>query len=126
MKKKDEQMADLGLKELGVKPHIYHFETKIFPFAGITIAENMFSWCTMRITIDSIINDALPAYPRGKATRLRMELERRSTYGVAICDKRDQFNRQRGRTIAKGRLLKHLKQEEEAKKEVRCSENEMC
>jgi hypothetical protein len=40
---------------------------------------------------------------------LRNLAHNRHIYGVAICDRRDQFNRQRGRIIAKGRLLKHLK-----------------
>ncbi len=42
------------------------------------------------------------------ATRFIQGLKGTHIYGVAICDKRDQFNRQRGRIIAKGRLLSHL------------------
>jgi hypothetical protein len=37
-------------------------------------------------------------------------LRKLGIYGVTICDRRDTFNRQRGRIIAKGRLLKHLKE----------------
>jgi len=45
-----------------------------------------------------------------KTTRLKKLLQEECG-GVAICDMRDGFNRERGRIIAKGRLLKHLKEE---------------
>ena len=108
MKKKDEKMADLGLIQLGVKPWIYHFEYRVEPFTAITIADNIMSWATVRETIDDILSTMLPCILHEKATRLRQELEQWGIYGVSICDSRDGFNRQRGRTIAKGRLLKHL------------------
>ena len=38
------------------------------------------------------------------------ELHGLGYHGVAICDHRDDFSRKRGRIIAKGRLLKYLKQ----------------
>ena len=107
MKKKDEKRADLGLKQLCVRPQIYHFEHRVEPFTAITIADNM-SWPTVRGAIDDILSTILPCIVYEKATRLREELEQWDIYGVSICDSRDEFNRQRGRTIAKGRLLKHL------------------
>jgi len=108
MKKKDEKMADLGLKQLGVNPQIYHFDSRTKPFTAITIAENVFSWVSIRTTLDDILTRVLPAYPHEKATKLRLELAQRNIFGVSICDSGDYFNRRRGRTIAKGRLLKHL------------------
>jgi len=108
MKKKDERIADFGLKQLGVTPHIYHFEHRVEPFTAITIADNIMSWVTVRGAIDDILSTILPCILQEKATRLREELEQWGIYGVSICDSRDGFNRQRGRTIAKGRLLKHL------------------
>lgn len=116
MKKKDEKMADLGLKQLGVNPQIYHFDTRVKPFTAITIAGNAFSWVSVRATLDDILTKVLPRCPHEKATRLRIELTQRGIYGVGICDASDQLNRQRGRTIAKGRLLKHLKGIEKWKK----------
>jgi len=112
MKKKDEKMADLGLKQLGVNPQIYHFETRVKPFTAITIAVELLSWTSLRASLDDIIMKTLPFLPHEKATQLRESLAQRGIHGVSICDSRDGFNRQRGRTIAKGRLLKQLKQEE--------------
>ena len=110
MKKKDEKMADLGLEQLGVNPQIYHFDTGVKPFTAVTIADNAMTWATARRALDEIVQGILPSFPHENATRLRLELAQQFlVYGVSICDSRDGFNRQRGRTIAKGRLLKHLK-----------------
>jgi hypothetical protein len=99
------------LKQLGITPWIYHFETAVSPFTAITIAEDCFSRESVRVRLDHILSNVLPALPHEKATRLRKELAQDNIYGVAICDLRDHLNRPRGRTIAKGRLLKHLKRE---------------
>jgi len=112
MKKKDERIADLELKRRGINPRIYHFETRVKPFTAITIAVEFLSWTSLRAALDDIIMKTLPFLPHEKATQLREALARRGIHGVSICDPRDEFNRQRGRTIAKGRLLEHLKQEE--------------
>jgi hypothetical protein len=108
MKKKDEIKADKRLKELGATPRIYHFEAGVRPFTAITIADNVLTWDGARRVLDNIL-PGLCLHSHEKATRLREELRRRYIYGVAICDQRDQLNRQRGRTIAKGRLWKYLK-----------------
>lgn len=108
MKNKDERKVDQELEKFGVSPRIYHFQTQVEPFTSITIAEDRLTWAGARRELDKI-------FPRvdinlhGKATRLRAELRRIDIYGVAICDLRDEFDRRRGRTIAKGRFLKHLK-----------------
>ena len=109
MKKKDEREADLGLKQLDVTPWIYHFETAVSPFTSITIAEDCFCRESVRARLDHILSNVLPAFPHEKATRLRKELARDNIYGAAICDWRDNPNMRRGRTIAKGRLLKHIR-----------------
>lgn len=108
MKKKDEREADLGLKQLGVTPRIYYFETAVSPFTAIIIAEDCFSRESVRARLDHVLSNVLPALLHEKATRLRKELAQENIYGVAICDQRDTLYRQRGRTIAKGRLLKHI------------------
>jgi len=108
MKKNDEKMADLGLKQLGVNPQIYHFDVRVHPFTAISIATTGATWVAVRASLDSILTGVLPTLQHEKATRLRKELAHRNIYGVSICDGRDPFNRRQGRTTAKGRLLKHL------------------
>ena len=116
MKKKDEREADLGLKRLRITPRIYHFETHVEPFTAITVAEDILTWAGVRRELDIIFVHHLPFDQHEKATRLREMLREKGIWGVAFCDRRDTFNRQRGRTIAKGRLLKYLKQEGEKKR----------
>lgn len=111
MKKKDERNADLGLKQLGVIPRIYHFETHVEPFTAITIAEDILTLAGVRRELDIIIYQDLPFFTYEKATRCREKLRKKGIWGVAICDQRDPLNRRRGRTIAKGRLLKHIRRE---------------
>ena len=107
--KKDELKADQGLKQLGIEPRIYLFEENIKPFMAITIAEDRRTWAGVRRELNNII-PRVSIYPYGKATRLREELRRIDVYGVAICDSQEpNKNVRRGRTIAKGRLLKHLR-----------------
>ena len=121
MKKKDEMKVDLGLEQLGVYPLIYHFETAVSPFTAITIAEDAYCFESVRTRLDHILSFVLPACPHEKATKLREELVHEQIFGVAICDPRDQLNRQRGRTIAKGRLLKHhelLRKEQEKREQI--------
>ena len=109
MKKKDEIKADQGLKLLGVYPIVYHFETAVNPFTSITIVEDICSWLNLRKILDNILITILPTVVHEKATRLRLELVQKGIFGVSICDQRDKHNYTLGRTIAKGRLLKHLK-----------------
>jgi hypothetical protein len=111
MKKKDERETDLGLKQLGVAPRIYYFDTYVEPFTAITIACEMMTRPEVRGKLDAVIYQDLPFYQHEKATRCRQRLRKNGIWGVARCDQRDSVNRRRGRTIAKGRLWKHLKQE---------------
>lgn len=112
MKKKDETLVDSRLEKIGIVPSIYHFDEDIGPFKAITIVDNNKTWKDVRKSLEVILFFVLSTVPHEKATRLRKELCERGIYGVAICDGRDSFNRQRGRTIAKGRLWKHLKRME--------------
>jgi hypothetical protein len=108
-RKKDERKADLGLKQLGVTLRIYHIRQYIWPFAGVTIVtadrEGSFS------AVKSMVQKEISMHTLNKATKTKKDLNDLGIFGVAICDARDQYNKKRGRTIAKGRLLKHLKQE---------------
>lgn len=47
-----------------------------------------------------------------RATQFLQRMRKENFYGISVCDKRDTFNRQRGRIIAKGRFLKYLKKKE--------------
>ena len=109
MKKKDEKLVDLRLKKMGIEPRIYHFAVSIWPFRMITIANPDWSWGAVMRIIDIILADVISRFEHNRSTMMLQELRDRGICGVAICEQRDQLNRQRGRTIAKGRLWKHLK-----------------
>ena len=103
-----EQIMDIEFEKMGVKPYVYHF-TDIPAFKAVTIVtiDNADSYAKVHTFI--LIN-----YTNGREATLLLEtFKELDVYGVAICNKRDQFNRQRGRIIAKGRLLKHLREEME-------------
>jgi hypothetical protein len=109
MKKRDERLADSRLEKMGIEPRIYHFTVSIWPFRAITIANVEWSWGAVRRIIDYILADVVSRFEHERSTMMLRELRDRGIYGVSICEQRDQLNRQRGRTIAKGRLWKHLK-----------------
>lgn len=110
MKSKTEKKLDVEFKKLGVIPRIYHFlDIPLFNAVTIAISDNRTYG-----DIKSIILKSRQAeyYLCQHAEYLLLHLGfLPDIHGVAICDIRDQFNRQRGRIIAKGRLLKHLKKE---------------
>jgi hypothetical protein len=111
MKNKLEQKLDVELKEKGVMPEIYHFTKDIDPFTAITIVDERFLWRNLRGLIHAISSFLpLETTRSAPATMFIEALHAKDVYGVAICDHCDQFNRQRGRIIAKGRLLKYLKE----------------
>ena len=136
MKSKPEIKLDEEFERLGIKPRIYHFTERVVSFNAITIVTQFdITWDRMwELVKESVLGkrkqysektigeeEEKPTLHKAdqsdttsifnRATRLLQNLAAISFYGVAICDKRDQFNRQRGRIIAKGRLLKHLKGE---------------
>jgi hypothetical protein len=96
---------------MNVKPRIFHYTEFVVPFTAVTITEiEGGTWSVVKdILVFSL--DYVNKQPYNKATNLQRKLEQYAISGVAICDKRDQFNRQRGHIIAKGRLLKHLRKE---------------
>lgn len=109
MKSKTEQKLDAEFERMGVRPRIYHFASFTPLFNAITIVDiNVSSKMSMQENLTSIFACEI----LWRAGRILSASRRRGIYGIAICDRRDQFNRQRGRTIAKGRLLKHLKESE--------------
>lgn len=107
MKNKLEQKLDAEFKRMNVKPFIHHF-IDTAPFSAITIVSFHSSWKEIARYIHEESKSPL-VYINQASYLLRNLAHNRHIYGVAICDRRDQFNRQRGRIIAKGRLLKHLK-----------------
>ena len=110
MKNKTEKKLDEEFERLGVKPRIYHFTEGVVPFSAITIVVNsMLSWNEMKKMMDNLFQPEHKSWCWfSPATGLLKRLRKECIYGVAICDRRDQFNRERGRIIAKGRMLKHL------------------
>jgi len=117
MKSKVEEKLDKEFEKLGVKPRVYHFTKGVAPFRAISIVEdcqlagNKRGWNNTRRALDNVFErEYLWMHKCCPATRFIRGLALMHIYGVAICDRRDQFNRQRGRIIAKGRLLKHLKE----------------
>jgi hypothetical protein len=113
MKTTDEQKADYGLKQLGIKPMVYHFRTGVAPFTAITLVDDVKSWITTKSILDDILSE-IPSDAKGfyflKTRYLKDMLHKNHIYGFAICGCDDYFNKRRGRTIAKGRLWKHLKE----------------
>ena len=109
MKSKTEEKLDKEFKRIGVKPWIYHF-TDVISFSAITVAakDNNLSWNDIEKEIYQH-NKSIFEHQHNHASRMVYELYC-TGYGAAVCNKQDQFNRKIGRTIAKGRLLKHIKE----------------
>ena len=111
MRSKLEDQLDKEFEQMNVKPWVYHIK-HLDLFDGVTIvADSRHS----TEDIAYIVHDLDGECDHGDydiaapATWLREQLVERGFYGVAICDWRDSFSRKRGRLIAKGRLLKYLK-----------------
>ncbi len=124
MKSKLEQKIDEELAEIGVVPYVYHIraygeesEREILRvFNGITVA-NMIPDPVVDVERD--VGEAIEVLTNARmkygvkihpATWMMKELHELGYRGIAICDRHDNFSRKRGRIIAKGRLLKYLKQ----------------
>lgn len=117
MRSKIEEKLDKEFEKRGLKPKIYHFMGNdiVYPYAGITIADVKHG--TYEGTLKYVIRTIDKSFDldHNLASHLKADLNF-GGWGVAICDKRDTFNRQRGRIIAKGRLLKNLKKEANSEK----------
>lgn len=106
-RKSGEKELDKEFEKMGVKPRVYHFKD-IRRFGCVTIAteDTRYDWNDLvsfiwKYTDETGFNPATNLLERLRAHK--------NIYGVAICDKRDQFNRREGRTKAKGKLLGYLK-----------------
>ena len=115
MNSKTEKKLDEEFEKLEIMPRIYHFVGD-FPFGAVTIAidNRKLGWSNSWEGIADYMRDCriyVVGREHNRATRFLQEMRKENFYGIAICDRRDQFNRKRGRIIAKGRLLKHLKEE---------------
>jgi carbamoylphosphate synthase small subunit len=103
-----EKRLDRELEDRGVQIRTYHIREKQFlmPFTGVTIVTD----CEYAFKeVSGMVMEAMPSFGLHMATRLKTGLESQNIYGIAICDTRDQYNKKRGRIIAKGRLFCHLK-----------------
>lgn len=120
MKSKTEINLDKEFEKLGIRPRVYHFVENVYPYRAITVAMDSrelntpLLWELVWIRVNSAIG-YVAVYNYNRTTELIKRLKAEDIYGVAICDIKDQFNRRRGRIIAKGRLLKHLKKKNDNK-----------
>ena len=112
MKKKDEQMADARLKQLGVTPMIYHFVKNVKSFNAITIVDDTYTWAGAKREIDSLLKDEGSECWHGSTRLLKRQLRQSGIYGVAVFCGHNKFNRRIGRTIAKGKFAKYLRHRE--------------
>jgi len=108
-----EEKLDKDFEKLRIKPRIFHFvgDNLVFPYAGITIvstAKYSDYKRVLKYVNRAIDQTSFSEYHNTGFLKLRLN---DSTWGAAICDKRDVFNRRLGRVIAKGRLLKRLREE---------------
>ena len=113
MKTKAEDKLDKAFKGIGVKPRVFYFTEDIFPFRAVTLAtEKKMTWKEGKALLDDLIGSFFLAYPfdglkKQPASKIKKAFEKRG-YGVAICDKSDNFSRKEGRNRARGRLFKHI------------------
>ena len=118
MRAKLEARLDREFESMNVKVYIYHIRD-VKMFGGITIAtETRQDVAALSRMVESLCIKCIGLTTRRQvdapASWMLAELEKQGFHGVAICDRRDQFSRKRGRTIAKGRLLKHIRAEQSA------------
>lgn len=115
--KDQERKLDEEFAKLGVKPYMYHFTkdiADIWPFKAITIVD---SEKRSKMNYWSILSRALVDF-RASGSKLTaaflefvgLQSDEGHYFGVAICSVKDNFDRRKGRIIAKGRLLKQLKE----------------
>lgn len=118
MYKKQEQELDTALMQYGIYPTIYHFRENVDPFTGITIIDNRLSWTTARKVIDIALTELvdvmayldLPLQDLADSTpQLLTIFKSKNIHGIAVNDRKHQFNRQLNRIISKGRFLKYLR-----------------
>ena len=114
MKSKIEERLDREFAKFDMRPRVFHYKD-VVPFNTITVVTNIgWKWNDIAVFIRECSKSAFK-HKHNHATYMLQELEKQDIVGIAICDHRDQFNRKLGRIIAKGRLLKHLKNKGEEK-----------
>lgn len=105
-----EDYLDEEFKLLGVTPHITHLklpEDSYFPVVTVASKFQMaYPDVSKRLWV--ILANAHTKKRSDRGTYLIQEFNKCEN-GVALCHHLDQFNRKRGRIIAKGRLLKALR-----------------
>ena len=115
MKSKLEDRIDKELERMNVSTRLYHITDVVGMARAITIAVDG-SW--KGIDVPALVLQVVE-YCRNQNDllgfrffpRLTAQLHAEGLSGISICDRRDAFSRKRGRIIAKGRLLKHLKED---------------
>ena len=117
-----EARLDREFKTMNAKVYVYHIRDGVKMFGGLTItteikqdmaALSQMIWeLSHKCEIGALFTNP-PNRIDAPATWMRKELAKRGYHGVALCAYRDQFSRKRGRIIAKGRLLKAIRQREE-------------
>jgi hypothetical protein len=120
MTTKLEARIDAEFEHRGIKPYVYHFNGRqhigggnphrIWAFGGVTIATHNPDRAAIEMMV--LEEQRTCGIFHNTAKDTLAGLQRQGEYGISICDWRDQFSRKRGRIIAKGRLLKYLKEEE--------------
>nr|QNO41459.1 hypothetical protein CIDILJJO_00006 [Methanosarcinales archaeon ANME-2c ERB4]QNO42107.1 hypothetical protein INBEEEIC_00009 [Methanosarcinales archaeon ANME-2c ERB4]QNO42310.1 hypothetical protein OEDCDHIP_00027 [Methanosarcinales archaeon ANME-2c ERB4]QNO42473.1 hypothetical protein LBOOMNCC_00026 [Methanosarcinales archaeon ANME-2c ERB4]QNO42703.1 hypothetical protein AOABALHP_00006 [Methanosarcinales archaeon ANME-2c ERB4] len=105
-----EVYLDEELALLGVTPHITHLRlTKTDCFAAVTVAAPDYEdHLGMHIRLFRFFGAAFVAQ-RQDLGRFLVGAFAGIENGVALCHHLDQFNRKRGRIIAKGRLIKAIR-----------------
>lgn len=109
-----EKSLDKEFKKMGVRLYVYHISARSIAsilFGGVTIVSNKphhkHVLIDMVYGIDSdCINTIMPA------THMIEALTALGFAGVAVCDRRDKYNRPHGRRDAKRRLISYLKHPE--------------
>ena len=111
MKSKIEQKLDAEFEKRGVIPHIYHFTGEnVEPYRAITVAlKEPQRYEVVQDGVIGLVGRSLCRHPRYRVAFLLRYMH--GMAGIAICNRRDNFDRRKGRVIAKGRLLKHLKED---------------
>ena len=114
--KTQERRLDAEFEQLGFQPHVVHLMA-VRPFRGITFAfnpnypyEEIFATQLLKTTLGTIRNREILHW---QTRYVLQQITYFTNSGIAICDPRDNFSRLKGRVIAKGRLLKWLRQAEE-------------
>ncbi|RJS68566.1 hypothetical protein CW696_08450 [ANME-2 cluster archaeon] len=123
MKSKLESRIDAEFERIGVKPYVYHvreihlgvYRRVLQLFNGVTIATDTPLNYFGHLGLETIFELDTRAYMcpeiiKNPGVWMQKELANCGFYGVAICNRKDQYSRKRGRIIAKGRLLRHLKE----------------